>query len=502
MEYSSTLLLALSFLVTLIFGFSFSNRRHSRLPPGPYPLPIIGNLLALGDKPHRSLTELSTRYGPLMSLKLGSITTIVVSSCEIAKEFFLTHDQAFSGRSIPSVAKLMDHHEYSITWLPTGDQWRKLRRITKEYLLSGPSLEASERLRSEKVQELVDNISECCASEKAVDIGAIAFTTSLNMLSNVLFSKDFSQNVSISSEEFKDSASGVLEVVGKANLADFFPILKPLDLQGLQKEGHVHINKLLTVLDGIIDQRLQRRASLLSHEVSSTKDDVLDLLLNLQFQDKSEFSPNDIKHLLFDLIIAGTDTSSTTLEWAMTELIRNPKKMETARSELNRLMENSNNKIIQEKDISQLPYLQAVIKETLRLHPSLPFLIPHQAIHDVEVGGFVVPKDAQILCNVWAIGRDPKVWSDPETFMPERFLGVEIDYRGQNFELIPFGGGRRMCPGLNIAHRMLHLMLSSFIHKFDWKLEGNMRVEDLDMSEKFGIACPRNVSLMLVPTKL
>lgn len=176
--------------------------------------------------------------------------------------------------------------------------------------------------------------------------------------------------------------------------------------------------------------------------------------------------------------------------------------METARSELNRLMENSNNKIIQEKDISQLPYLQAVIKETLRLHPSLPFLIPHQAIHDVEVGGFVVPKDAQILCNVWAIGRDPKVWSDPETFMPERFLGVEIDYRGQNFELIPFGGGRRMCPGLNIAHRMLHLMLSSFIHKFDWKLEGNMRVEDLDMSEKFGIACPRNVPLMLVPTKL
>nr|GEX74427.1 cytochrome P450 [Tanacetum cinerariifolium] len=352
MEYS-TLLLALSFLVTLIYGFSISNRRHSRLPPGPYPLPIIGNILALGDKPHRSLTQLSTRYGPLMSLKLG-----MVSSREMAKEFFVTHDKAFSNRSIPNIAKLMDHHAYSITWLPTGDEWRKQRRITKEYLLSGPSLEGSEQLRSEKVQELVDNISECCTSEKAVNIGAIAFTTSLNMLFNV----------------------------------------------------------------------------------SSTKDDVLDLLLNLHLQEKSEFSPNDIKHLLFDLIIAGTDTSSTTMEWAMTELI--------------------------------------------------------------QVGGFVVPKDAQIICNVWAIGRDPKVWSDPEKFMPERFLGVEIDYRGQNFELIPFGGGRRMCPGLNIAHRMLHLMLSSFIYNFDWKLEGNLRVEDLDMSEKFGLALPRNVPLMLVPTKL
>ncbi|GKD07292.1 cytochrome P450 [Tanacetum coccineum] len=150
MEYS-TLLLALSFLVTFIYGFSISNRRRSRLPPGPYPLPIIGNILALGDKPHRSLTQLSTRYGPLMSLKLGSITTIVVSSSEIAKEFFLTHDKAFSNRSIPNIAKLMDHHEYSITWLPTtGDEWRKQRRITKGYLFSGPSLEASERLRSEK----------------------------------------------------------------------------------------------------------------------------------------------------------------------------------------------------------------------------------------------------------------------------------------------------------------------------------------------------------------
>ncbi|GJR22844.1 geraniol 8-hydroxylase-like protein [Tanacetum coccineum] len=322
------------------------------------------------------------------------------------------------------------------------------------------------------------------------------------MLFNVMFYKDFSENVSISSEEFKDSAAGVLEVVGKTNLVDFFPILKPLDPQGLQKEGIVHVKKLLTVLDGIIDQRLQRRASLLSHEVSSTKDDELDLLLNLHLQEKSEFSPNDIRHLLFDLIIAGTDTSSTTLEWAMTELIRNPKKMETARIELNRLMENSNNKVIQEKDISQLPYLQAIIKETLRLHSSLPFLVPHQAIRDVEVGGFVMPKDAQILCNVCAIGRDPKVWSHPEKFMPERFLGGEIDYRGQNFELIPFGGGRRMCPGLNIAHRMLHLMLSSFIYNFDWKLKGNMKVEDLDMSEKFGIACPKNVPLKLVPTKL
>ncbi|GJV85811.1 geraniol 8-hydroxylase-like protein [Tanacetum coccineum] len=201
-----------------------------------------------------------------------------------------------------------------------------------------------------------------------------------------------------------------------------------------------------------------------------------------------------------DLFVAGTDTTSTTVEWAMAELIHNPKKLKKARLELAKLMQNENRNI-EEHDIARLPYLQAIIKETLRLHPPVPFFIPHESLHDVEVQGFIVPKKAQILCNLWAIGQEPNVWSDAEKFMPERFLDVKIDYRGQDFEFTPFGIGRRMCPGLNIAHRMLHIMLGSLILKFDWKLEGNMRVEDLDMSEKFGITLPRNEPLLAVPIK-
>ncbi|KAM0003318.1 putative geraniol 8-hydroxylase [Helianthus debilis subsp. tardiflorus] len=306
---------------------------------------------------------------------------------------------------------------------------------------------------------------------------------------------DFAQYDSSYAQEFKDDVWALMEIVGKPNISDFFPVLKFFDLQGLVRRGNVHGNKILTIFDNVIDQRLQTRST------SLRDNDVLDSLLNLNQMDESSFSRNDMRHLFLALFTAGTDTTSTTLEWAMAELIHNPDKLATARSEIIKLMENKE-KIIQESDISQLPYLQAVIKETLRLHPPVPFLIPHQAIHDIEIQGFMVPKNAQILCNLWAMGRDPKVWSHPDTFMPERFLEVDVDYRGQDFELIPFGAGRRICPGLNMAHRMLHVMLGSLIQKFDWKLEGNKKAQDMDMGEKFGITLQRSAPLKAIPLKL
>ncbi|KAJ0762592.1 putative geraniol 8-hydroxylase [Helianthus annuus] len=484
-----------SFFLTLFYVITSSGRRSSRLPPGPFRFPIIGNLLHLSDKPHQSLATLSKRYGPLMSLKFGTRTTIVVSSPDLAKEFLQTHDHSFSSRSVLDVGRIVDHEKYSIVWRPVGEKWRKLRRISKEYVFSVQRLDASELLRQTKVKELVEHVDRCCTIEKAVNIGGIAFTTSLNVLSNLMFSMDFAQYDSSTSQKFKDDVWALLEIGGKPNITDFFPIFKFFDPQGLVRRGNVHGNRILTHFDNVINQRLQTRST------SLADNDVLDSLLNLKQMDESTFGLNDIRHLFFALFIAGTDTTSSTLEWAMAELIHNPDKLERARSEVIKLMENKKN-IIQESDISQLPYLQAVIKETLRLHPPAPFLIPHQAIHDVEIQGFVVPKNAQILCNVWAMGRDPKVWSNPETFMPERFLEVNVDYRGQDFELIPFGAGRRICPGLNMAHRMLHIMLGSLIQKFDWKLEGNKRAQDMDMDEKFGITLQRRAPLKAIPLKI
>ncbi|XP_042755114.1 cytochrome P450 76T24 [Lactuca sativa] len=494
MEYQTFFLVVSCLFPLAIYAYIISSRRNSRLPPGPKGFPVIGNLLEFGDKPHQSLAILSKRYGPLMSLKLGSNTTIVISSPDITKQFFNTHDVAFLNRSPPMAIQIGDYHKYSIVWMEAGDQWRKLRRMTKEYMFSVQQLDASELLRREKVQELVNHANRCCIEEKPLNVGACAFTTSLNILSNFMFSIDLAEYGPKSTQQFQDLVLQGMQSGARPGLPDLFPILHSLDPLGLIWSENVYGKKMLAIFDKIINDRLKTR----SDGVSTKSNDVLDLLLDQH----SSFTQNDMRHLFLTLFMAGTDTTSSTLEWAMSELIRNPEKMKKARLEVDKLMQNNNNGSIQESDMSQLTYLQAVIKETLRLHPPAPFLIPRQALHDVTIQGFIVPKNAQILCNVWAMGRDPNIWSDPEMFMPERFLDVKIDYKGQDFELIPFGAGRRMCPGLNLANRMLHIILGSLIHKFDWKLVGNTRPEDIDMGEKYGITLQKAEPLMVIPTKL
>lgn len=185
----------------------------------------------------------------------------------------------------------------------------------------------------------------------------------------------------------------------------------------------------------------------------------------------------------------------------MTELIRNPKEMAKVRNEL-RTVIGQNGEQVEESDISRLPYLQAVLKETLRLHPAGPLLVPHKAEADTEIDGYTVPKNAQILVNVWAIGRDSSKWPNPDSFEPQRFLGSKVDVKGQDFELIPFGSGRRICPGMPLAHRMVHLVVAMLVHNFDWKLERGIEPQDVDMKEKFEFSLKKAVPLKAVPLKL
>ncbi|KAJ8447371.1 hypothetical protein Cgig2_013148 [Carnegiea gigantea] len=462
MECYSISILLIPIILIFILRYLLKNSPKTKLPPGPKPWPIIGNIHLLGSKPHRSVADLSKTYGPLMTLRLGSITTIVISSPDVAKEMFLKHDIDFASRQVPDSAWAVDHAKFSMAWLPVCPKWREIRKISAIQLFTNQRLDASQGLRKEKVNELVEFVKDCCEKGLAVNIGKAAFTTALNLLSNTFFSMNLSAYDSSGSQEFKDLAWHIMEEIGRPNVSDFFPLVKALDLQGVRRRVSTSFRKMLKVFDKIIDERLR-------HHIGS-KDDVLDTLLSLVKQ--NELTLDDVRHMLI---------------------------MAKAQAEMEQLLGKGQSRSIQESDISKLPYIQAIVKETMRLHPAGPFLLPHKATTNVELCGYWVPKNAQVWVNVWFIGRDPNVWLDSESFTPERFLESEIDVKGQDFELMPFGTGRRICPGMPLAYRMLHLMLATFLHSFNWKLDHGLNPEDVDIEEKFGITLAKVQPLQAIP---
>ncbi|XP_075640071.1 geraniol 8-hydroxylase-like [Castanea sativa] len=444
-----------------------------KLPPGPKPIPIIGNLLELGDKPHRSLAKLAKTHGPLMSLKLGQITSVVVSSATMAKEVLQTHDQFLSNRTIPDCIRAHNHQNFGLPWLPVSTQWRVLRKICNSELFAIKILDSNQHFRRKKVQELLSEVHKSSLAGDTVDIGRAAFKTTLNLLSNTILSMDLADPNSDTARVYKEIVWNIMEEAGKQNLGDYFAILKKVDIQGIWQRMTIYFGKMLDLFDGIVNQRLQFRKS----PSSIASDDMLDNLLNISEENSGEIDKSQILHLL----LVSNSYDAITILWSLISFLA----LSKAREELEQTI--GKGKPIEESDIPKLPYLQAIVKETFRLHPTGPLLLPHKAEANVEISGFTVPKGAQVLVNAWAIGRDPSIWDNPDSFVPERFLGSEIDFRGRSFELIPFGSGRRICPGLPLAIRMVHLMLGSLVHSFDWKLEDGVTPQNMNMEEKFGI---------------
>ncbi|GFP82299.1 ferruginol synthase [Phtheirospermum japonicum] len=288
-DYLSSLLILISiiWIFTIILKPNPVVRKLKNLPPGPFQFPILGNILALGPKPHQSLAKLSRKHGPVMSLKLGSITAVVISSPETAETVFAKNDLLFSSRKAPMAVEVVGHRELSMAWLPVGGQWRKLRKICKEHMFSAARLDASQGLRKEKLDKLREFVGACSESGRAVDIGDAAFTTSLNLISATLFSLDLATFDSASSQEMKDVVWGVMKCVGSPNLADYFPVLKRFDPQGILRDAKYYFGKQFEIFDRIIDDKLKGKRG---------GDGFVEALIDLNQSD--ELSRDDINHLL------------------------------------------------------------------------------------------------------------------------------------------------------------------------------------------------------------
>ncbi|KAK1403338.1 iridoid oxidase [Heracleum sosnowskyi] len=473
------------------------------LPPGPRRWPLVGNLLQLGFgfAPHESFAKLASKHGPIMTLWLGSMNTVVISSNEVARQMFKHHDVVLAGRKIYESMIGDFGNEGSLITAQYGPHWRMLRRLSSKEFFSNTSLDAMHHVRSRCIDHMVQFIEDAGgAGTKAVDVRKFFFLMTFNLVGNFLFSKDLLGPKSEEGEKFYYHAGKVMEFAGKANVADFFPMLRVLDPQGIRRKTQYHVNQAFKIAGGFLNDRLNENNEIYKER----KKDFLDVLLDYRgdgVEGPFKFSPTTVNVIVFEMFTAGTDTTTSTLEWAMAELLHNPKTLEKVQKEVRNVAINHPNMKLDERDFENLPYLQAVIKETLRLHPPLPFLVPHMAMDSCNMLGYQIQKEAQVLVNVWAIGRDPKTWIDPLEFKPERFFdpNMQVDYKGQHFEFIPFGSGRRMCPAIPLASRLLPLALGSVLLSFDWVLEDGIKPGDMDMSERMGITLRKAGSLKAVP---
>ncbi|XP_023912603.2 3,9-dihydroxypterocarpan 6A-monooxygenase [Quercus suber] len=353
---------------------------------------------------------------------------------------------------------------------PYGPHWKFMKKLCMTELLGGQTLEHHLPVRCDELKRFLHLLYKKAKANEAVDVGAELITLTNNMISRMALRKRFSEN--------EDDADKVRKIVkemcglaGKGNVSEMIWFCKNLDLQGFGKRLKDVRDRYDTMMEKIMKEHEEARRK----EMGDGIKDVLDILLDIYEDENSEIrmTRENIKAFIMNMFGAGTNTSAVTTEWGLSELINHPKVMDKARQEIDMVI--GKNKIVEESDIVKLPYMQAIVKEILRLHPTGP-LITRECTEDCNIAGYDIPAKTRVYVNVWAIGRDSNHWENPLEFSPERFLieegsgNSQLDVREQHFHFIPFGSGRRSCPGATLALKVVHTTLAAMIQCFEWKL--------------------------------
>ncbi|XP_022731118.1 7-ethoxycoumarin O-deethylase-like [Durio zibethinus] len=497
MLLAATMSIASYFVIPILFGGQRKNWKNA--PPGPAGWPILGSLPHLSHHLHEDFFQLAKIYGPLFSVNMGIKPAIVVSSPEMAAQVLKEKEGMFSSRTITEAIRVVSYDAHSIIFSPYGPRWKALRRILITELLSPKAFEQFESLRTTQVHGLLKHLYLLSKSNTQVNIAESAFTALANLVSNFVCSKNIFDNSKPEGRKMKEVFWEMIKVIGTPNFSDLLPIVKPLDPQGLKRKIRKIFDQMDAFYEKIIEERLAEKVKAqLETTHNNEKTDLLDVLLSYKSNDKENglerFSRAIIKGMLSEMFIAGTETTSSTVEWGMTEILRQPRIHKKLLLELDQVV--GKNRFVVESDIPKLPYLQATVKEVFRLHPGVPLIIPRRTNEACEVAGYHIPKHCIVYVNIWGMARDPKVWENPLDFKPERFIGSSVDVKGQDFNLLPFGTGRRSCVGWPLAHRMVHYYLAALLHAFEWDSPPGILN---DMSERVGLTIQKDKSLLGTP---
>ncbi|CAO2175184.1 unnamed protein product [Urochloa humidicola] len=485
-------LISLLLLATRTKSSATSSRDGRRLPPSPPGLPILGHLPLLGSLPHRKLQAMAAKHGPVMLLHLGRVPTVVASSAAAAQEIMKTHDLAFASRPRVRMAERLLYGR-DMAFAPYGERWRQARRVGVLHLLSARRVQSFRRVREQEAAAMVDRVRR----DAAVNLNAVLISYTNAVISRAAFGDDGIYYGGLDGgEKLAKLFADFEELLGTVTVGEFVPWLAWVDtLMGLDARTARVAEEMDALVERVVAEHRRRRHRGGRREAEGDDDhrDFVDVLLDVNEAEEQTggggvlFDDVAIKAMVLVIFAAATDTTYTALVWAMAELVNHPHEMRRVQDEVRAAVGDGDH--VTEDHLPELRYLKCVIKETLRLHAPLPLLVPHETTEDTELLGYHVPARTRVIVNAWAIARDPAAWERAEEFVPERWFAsaaedqnkTDDDYMfAQDFRFVPFGAGRRGCPGVGFAVPSMELALATLVYHFDWEMPSKLEMDELN----------------------
>ncbi|KAK4260044.1 hypothetical protein QN277_003217 [Acacia crassicarpa] len=501
-SFSLTLIISLFALLVCIFLYFFrrwltDETKAFNAPQAGGALPIIGHLHLFGEHQllHRTLASMADKYGPAFTIRMGSNKVLILSSWEMAKECFTVQDRVFSSRPVVTASKLLGYDCAMFGFAPYGAYWREVRKIATIELLSNHRLEKLKHMRTSEVDIAVKELYNSWSSQGCPENGVLLDMKQWfgNLCFNVLLRMVAGKRYFGASSEDDGEAQYCQKVIrdlvhlfGVPVISDAIPMLKWWDRNGVKREMKKTARKLDQLIGEWLEEHKQKRR-LLDEPAAREEQDFMDVMLRILQENPIPFYDSDtiIKSTSLNMI-AGADSIVVAITWALCLILNNPRVLKKAQDELD--IQIGRERQAKESDIKNLPYLQAIVKESLRLYPAGQLISFLEATEDCTLStGYHVPAGTQLMVNLWKIHRDEQAWPDPHSFKPERFLysNKDIDVKGKNYELLPFGSGRRSCPGMSLALQMMHLTLTALLHSFEMFTPFN---EPVDMTMTTGLS--------------